>query len=155
MKVLFFGLPVHGHMNPTFPLVRELVRRGDDVVFFSTDEFASRIEATGAAYRPYKNAFLPELGSIARRMDELVWLFMRTTAEVLEEELESFRAEKPDCVITDSVAPWGQWVGRDPRRARGDVGDDVRDQQARAALRSSLTACARAAAACSCRSCAT
>jgi MGT family glycosyltransferase len=111
MKVLFFGLPVHGHMNPALPLARELVRRGDDVVFFATSEFAGRIEATGATYRPYRNAFLPELGTLARRMDELAWLFMRTTAELLEQELDAYRAEKADYLITDSVAPWGQWIG--------------------------------------------
>ena len=80
-KALFFGLPVHGHTNPTLPLVRELVRRGEEIVYLSTDEFAPLIAATGATYRPYRNAFLPELGSVARRMDELAWLFMRTTAE--------------------------------------------------------------------------
>ena len=111
MKALFFGLPVHGHFNPTPPLVRELVRRGDEVIYYSTDEFAGRIAETGATYRAYGNAFLPELGSVARRMDELAWLFMRTTAEVLDSELEQYRAEKPDYLITDSVAPWGQWIG--------------------------------------------
>jgi MGT family glycosyltransferase len=111
MKALFFGLPVHGHMNPTFPLVRELTRQGDEIVFFSTDEFATRIAATGARYRPYRNTFLPELGNVARRLDELAWLFMRTSSEVLSEELDAYRAERPDYVLTDSVAPWGHWVG--------------------------------------------
>jgi MGT family glycosyltransferase len=36
---------------------------------------------------------------------------MRTTAELLETELDAYRAERPDYVLTDSVAPWGQWVG--------------------------------------------
>ena len=43
-------------------------------------------------------------------MDELSWLLMRTTAEVLKEHLEGFRAQRPDYLIADSVAPWGQWV---------------------------------------------
>jgi MGT family glycosyltransferase len=110
-KALFCGLPVHGHTNPTLPLVRELVRRGEEIVYLSTDEFAPLIAATGATYRPYRNAFLPQLGAVARRMDELAWLFMRTTAELLDEELDAYRAEKPDYVLTDSVAPWGQWMG--------------------------------------------
>jgi MGT family glycosyltransferase len=110
-KALFFGLPVHGHVNPTLPLVRELVRRGEQVVYFATDEFAARIAETGATYRPYRNAFLPDLGTIARRMDELVWLFMRTSSEVLDQELDAYRAEKPDYVLTDSVASWGHWIG--------------------------------------------
>jgi MGT family glycosyltransferase len=111
-NALFFGLPVHGHVNPTLPLVRELVRRGERIVYLATDEFAAQIADTGAAYRPYKNAFLPDLGAIARRMDELAWLFMRTTSEVLEQELSAYAAEKPDYVLTDSVAPWGHWIAQ-------------------------------------------
>jgi MGT family glycosyltransferase len=111
MKVLFFGLPVHGHLNPTLPLVRELTGRGEEVIYLSTDEHSARIASTGAKYCAYRNGFLPELGSVARRMDELAWLFMRTTSEVLADELESYRGEQPDYVITDSVAPWGHWVG--------------------------------------------
>ena len=111
-KALFFGLPVHGHVNPTLPLVRALVRRGERIVYLATDEFGARIADTGATYRPYRNAFLPDLGTIARRMDELAWLFMRTTAEVLEQELNAYLAEKPDYVLTDSVAPWGHWIAQ-------------------------------------------
>jgi MGT family glycosyltransferase len=81
-------------------------------VYVATDEFKARIAETGATYRPYRNAFLPELGTIARRMDELAWLFMRTTSEVLHQELDAYQAEKPDYVLTDSVAPWGQWIGQ-------------------------------------------
>jgi MGT family glycosyltransferase len=41
--------------------------------------------------------FCPELG---------------TVAEILDDELEDFRAERPDYLLTDSVAPWGQWMGQ-------------------------------------------
>ena len=111
-KGIFFSLPVHGHVNPSLPLVRELVRRGDEIVYYSTTQFAEQVEATGAAYRSYRNAFLPELGAAARRVDELAWLFMRTTSEVLDEELEICRADQADYLLTDSVAPWGQWMGQ-------------------------------------------
>jgi MGT family glycosyltransferase len=111
-KALFFGLPVHGHTNPTLPLVRELGRRGEQIVYFSTAEFAPLIAAPGVTYRPYRNAFLPELGTAVRRLDELAWLLMRTTGELLDEELDAYRAEEPDYVLTDSVAPWGQWIGQ-------------------------------------------
>ena len=109
---IFFGLPVHGHVNPTLPLVRELVRRGERIVYVATSEFDAQISDTGATFRAYRNAFLPDLGSIARRMDELAWLFMRTTSEVLEQELDTFSAERPDYILTDSVAPWGQWIAQ-------------------------------------------
>ena len=46
-----------------------------------------------------------------RPTDELPWLLMRTASTVLETELDGFRAERPDYVISDSVTPWGQWTG--------------------------------------------
>jgi MGT family glycosyltransferase len=47
----------------------------------------------------------------ARPTDELPWLLMRTAAAALETELEGFRVERPDYIISDSVTPWGQWAG--------------------------------------------
>jgi MGT family glycosyltransferase len=110
-KALFLGLPLHGHTSPSLPLVRELVGRGEEVVYYSADPFAARIEQTGARYRPYRNAFLADITRLPERMDELSWLLMQTTADILDRELDAFRAERPDYVIADSVAPWGQWVG--------------------------------------------
>ena len=110
-KAIFFSLPLHGHTNPSLPLVRELVRRGDEVVYYSTDPFAWKIAQTGARYQPYRNEFLASLARLPDRMEELSWLLMRTTEDLLEHELTSIRAERPDYLIVDSVAPWGQWIG--------------------------------------------
>lgn len=111
LKALFFSLPLHGHTNPSLPLVRELVRRGDEVVYYSCDSFADKIAETGAQYRPYRNKFLGDLRQLPERLEELSWLLMRTTEDLLGGELAAFRAECPDYLITDSVAPWGQWLG--------------------------------------------
>jgi MGT family glycosyltransferase len=110
-KALFFSLPLHGHTNPSLPLVRELVRRGDQVVYYSSDAFADKIARTGADYRPYRSKFLADLTQLPERLEELSWLMMRTTEDLLGRELAAIRAEQPDYLITDSVAPWGQWLG--------------------------------------------
>jgi MGT family glycosyltransferase len=52
-KVLFVNGVVHGHINPTLPLVKELVRRGDKVCYFSIKEFKEKIEKAGAEYVDY------------------------------------------------------------------------------------------------------
>jgi MGT family glycosyltransferase len=109
-KALFLSLPLQGHTNPSLPLVPELVGRGEDVVYYSADVFAARIEQTGAQYRPYRNAFLADIRQLPERIEELSWLLMRTTGEILAHELDAFRAERPDYLVADSVAPWGQWV---------------------------------------------
>jgi UDP:flavonoid glycosyltransferase YjiC (YdhE family) len=41
-RALFLGLPLHGHTNPTLPLVRELVDRGEEIIYYSVDAFACR-----------------------------------------------------------------------------------------------------------------
>ena len=48
MKALFFSLPLHGHINPTLPLVRELAGRGEQIIYYSTPAFAAKIEQAGA-----------------------------------------------------------------------------------------------------------
>ena len=109
---LFLGLPLHGHTNPSLPLVRTLVERGDEVVYFSGDAFADAILKTGARYRGYQVPFLANLRQLSERTDEMTWLLTRTTEEVLARHLDEFRAERPDYIISDSVAPWGQWVAQ-------------------------------------------
>jgi MGT family glycosyltransferase len=110
-KAVFLSLPLHGHVNPTLPLVRELVDRGDEIVYYSTAAFAAPIEQTRTGYRAYRNAFLADMRALPERTDEFAWLLMRTTPDVLDRELDAIRAERPDYLITDSVAPWGQWIG--------------------------------------------
>ncbi len=110
-KALFFSLPLHGHTNPSLPLVRELIRRGDEVIYHSSAAFADKVAQTGARYRPYRSEFLADLTHLPGKLEELSWLLMRTTEDLLERELAAFRAERPDYLITDSVAPWGQWLG--------------------------------------------
>jgi len=109
-RALFLSLPAAGHINPSLSLVRELAARGEEVVYYATDAFADKIERARVRYCPYRNAFLLDM-ALPEHTHELSWLLMRTTAELLAEHLEEFRSERPDYVITDSVAPWGQWVG--------------------------------------------
>ena len=50
-KVLFLNIPHHGHINPTLGLVEELSRRGEVVVYFSTEEFREKIEKAGGIFK--------------------------------------------------------------------------------------------------------
>lgn len=109
-RVLFLSLPLHGHTNPTLPVVRALVERGDEVTYYSAAPFALKIEQAGAHYRPYRSAFLADMTALPERIEELSWLLTRATAELLARE-DGPRAERPDYIITDSIAPWGHWLG--------------------------------------------
>lgn len=56
LHVLSLGL--HGHINPTLPLVRELTQRGDEVTYHAPEPFRSVIEATGCRFLPHQSRFL-------------------------------------------------------------------------------------------------
>jgi MGT family glycosyltransferase len=49
-KVLFVNGNLHGHFNPTLPIVIELVKRGEEVWYFSSVAFKDKILATGAHF---------------------------------------------------------------------------------------------------------
>ena len=46
-KALVFSVPAHGHINPSLPLVKELVGRGHEITYFTTEDYRPRVEATG------------------------------------------------------------------------------------------------------------
>lgn len=50
MKFLFCFTPIPGHVNPTLPVAHELISRGDEVIYISTEDFREKIEDIGAAY---------------------------------------------------------------------------------------------------------
>ena len=110
-RACFFSLPLHGHVNPSLPLVRALADRGIDVIYYAADPFASAIEEAGGRFRCYRSEFLRDIRNLPDRMHEVAWLLMRSAGEVLEHDLPEIRAGSFDVVITDSVAPWGHWVG--------------------------------------------
>jgi MGT family glycosyltransferase len=101
------NLPEHGHMNATFPLVAELVRRGERVVYYSTGPFRERVEAAGAEYRSYGDpaVFRPpaHTGGLYSVMAFAIGLAERVLPGLLPE----LRALAPDYLLIDSLCVWG------------------------------------------------
>lgn len=57
MKLLFFILPAHGHVQPTLPVVNELIQRGEQIIYYTTREFKQKIEQIGAEVRIIDDLF--------------------------------------------------------------------------------------------------
>ena len=69
-QLLFFNVPAHGHVNPTLPVVAELVRLGHQVVYCNAEPFAGPLRGAGAEFRAYpdSSSFAAEF---ARRVKNL------------------------------------------------------------------------------------
>lgn len=68
MHFAFICLPATGHVNPTLPVVAELVRRGHRVTYATSAKYAAAVESAGAAF--FENgedlsAQFPRLGNAA------------------------------------------------------------------------------------------
>ena len=108
-RAAFFCFPAHGHVNPTLPLVAELVRRGEVVDYYCLEEFRSVIEGTGARFRPITGT-LERLPSV-KPADGLFTLgeFMaEVTLELVPRLRDQLASDPPDYVMYDAMTPWGR-----------------------------------------------
>jgi MGT family glycosyltransferase len=111
-KIVYINAPAHGHVNPTLSVVKELIARGEEVVYYNTEEFRSKIESTGATFRAYPETALTsatiskvlESGNLAN----VTVLLLGVTEPLTNFLLDVLPAEKPDLVIFDSLAVWGK-----------------------------------------------
>ena len=114
-KALFFNVPGHGHINPSLPLVAELIRRGHQVAYFATEEYRAKIEATGAAFRAYtaiQDDYFTGRSLSGSVPQKVAHALITTAGEILPELLDIARAEKPDYILFDGMCPWGSLVAQ-------------------------------------------
>lgn len=56
-RFLFATQPITGHLLPAIPIVNDLVRRGHEVVWYTGQKFRGKVEAAGARFAPYQQAY--------------------------------------------------------------------------------------------------
>jgi MGT family glycosyltransferase len=116
-KYIFVNISAHGHVNPTLAVVQELVARGEQVVYFLTEEFRSTIEATGATFRPYTHP-VPGMSSTnptdpaGKNGVPMPILQAQMSEKMVEELLEPMRAEQGDVLVYDFMCLWGRILGK-------------------------------------------
>ncbi len=113
-KIAFFNIPAHGHTNPTLEVVKELIKRGHEVWYYSYDLMREKIEATGAKYiscDKYDNQMnlKPEdADRIGKDIGFSTEVLVNTTLALDDAVMEDMRQWQPDCIVADSVAYWGK-----------------------------------------------
>ena len=113
MKIMWFCIPAHGHTNPTIEVVRELIKRGHEIRYYSFEDFREKIEEAGAHYVAC-DAYLGTLDEKSeKRMRKVSTTEMSVrsfeiTARMdgmLSRELTEFA---PDLIVSDSACFWGK-----------------------------------------------
>ena len=100
-RIVFFSIPAYGHTNPTVEVVRQLVRRGHRVRYYSFEEFRAKLEGAGAEFVPC-DAFLPPAPrDLGRRMghdfSSLMAMVIDVTVAMEEKALRELGEFRPDC----------------------------------------------------------
>ena len=116
MRIVFFCIPAHGHTNPTLAVVRELVSRGHDVLYYSYNSMREKIESAGAEFiscDEYDANRKLTAGDSARVGKDLAFstkLLVDTTLALDDKVCREIEELKPDCIVADSMALWGKAV---------------------------------------------
>ncbi|MER7077711.1 hypothetical protein SAMN02982929_06271 [Saccharopolyspora kobensis] len=111
-RIALAGMPAHGHLNPSLPIVRELTSRGIGITYYTGGEFREPVEAAGCEFREYPRgvfgsatiAEATRLGGPVRVAGEV----LKAAEEFVPFLLAEFEAERPDAVLFDSNALWGR-----------------------------------------------
>lgn len=90
---LFLMLPEYGHVNPTLAIAQELVNRGQEVIYYLSEDFQETVEVTGATFRSYKSRLTCEGSRL-----------------VLPQVLERIRADAPDVIVHEPECLWTRIV---------------------------------------------
>ncbi|WP_306317430.1 MULTISPECIES: macrolide family glycosyltransferase [unclassified Streptomyces] len=110
--LLIAGMPAAGHVNPTLPVVTELVRSGVDVVYLCDAEFADRVRDTGARFVPYPEGVLTarDIAAATRAGSSVgvVAKVLRACSALVPFVVEQARALGPAALMHDSNALWGR-----------------------------------------------
>lgn len=103
--VSFLNIGMHGYINPTLPVVAELVRRGHTVTYHTFPAFAAPIAAAGAKVYLYARGNLP----LPDPPIPLVMLgvLARAALDLLPGVLTDLRGIRPDLIVHGAACPWG------------------------------------------------
>ena len=113
-RIVVTAMPAWGHVNPSAPLIRELVHRGIDVEFYATEQFRPLVESLGAEVRAYpedtiSSAVIAE-ATTQGGSTKVVQRLLESTPTLLSFLQSQLREDRPDAVMFDSNALWGRML---------------------------------------------
>ncbi|WEG12592.1 glycosyltransferase [Pullulanibacillus sp. KACC 23026] len=117
-RVLLINGGSEGHINPTLGVVQELIRRGEEVVYFTMEPFRDRVEPTGADVITYDAGKFIEALSAGKvspwslnPWGQVAGL-LRTADIVIPSFLEQTKGKQFDYIIHDSKFGCGHLIAQ-------------------------------------------
>lgn len=109
-RVVFFGVDLHGHVNPTLGLIHKLTKRGEEVFYYCSEPFRDQIEQTGASFRSYQGllSFGRHNGTGIETLLVFADFIMDKSRSIVEALREEVCELQPDYIIHDSFCLWGK-----------------------------------------------
>lgn len=113
MKIAWFCIPAHGHVNPTLGLVKEMTDAGHEVYYFSFKEFKEEIEEAGGFFiccdgYDLDIKYSKNSGKVGKDIAFSMGLIVSSTLALDEMVMRTVNEIKPDIIVSDSVAYWGK-----------------------------------------------
>jgi len=115
-KIVFFCIPAHGHTNPTLGVVRELIARGHEVLYYSYNSFKEKIEGAGATFiscdefDAEQHIDPKDAKRVGSDLAFSTRLLVDTTLALDDMVCMEMERLQPDCIVADSMAVWGKAV---------------------------------------------
>ncbi|OCA98346.1 macrolide family glycosyltransferase [Clostridium beijerinckii] len=118
-KLLFLSIPAHGHINPTLGLVNELVKQGEEITYFCSEDFKEKIEKTGAKFKSYR----VELSLFKRKHktssdmgpDKLLDYInetLKSSDRIIKDILNQIEGKKFDYIMYTAMFPFGSIIAQ-------------------------------------------
>ncbi|WP_026881099.1 macrolide family glycosyltransferase [Clostridium akagii] len=118
-NVLFLNVPAYGHVNPTLGLVDALVKQGESVTYFCTDEFKNEIEKTGAHFISYSKETNPltkrrkitsemKIGDFLDQRCEI----LNSSDAIIKDILDKIKDLEFDYIIYGAMFPYGNMIAQ-------------------------------------------
>ena len=106
--IIFYTTPAHGHINPALPIISGLIEKGYRVTAYSTDEYKSLVESSGAVFQPYDMGDIKFDTSIGSELLLLTRLILQFTAYSSPGLIASAAKDPPALILHDTLALWGR-----------------------------------------------
>ena len=111
---VFLNVSAHGHINPTLPIVAELVKRGHKVYYLVNESFHSTIKNLGGIpvtvprIQRRQNAEPPG----DKELQLLPFLMARESPRIVPEVIAVLRNLNPDCIVFNTMLLWSRLIAQ-------------------------------------------